>query len=73
MQVVPNDTYSMTLYRLQPQTIYQFTILSRNQNGHELFSQTVTTTTLRMASSIRIIISISFTVTVVTIIIGVDF
>ncbi|KAK3106932.1 hypothetical protein FSP39_003286 [Pinctada imbricata] len=46
MQVIPQDATHFTVYRLQPDTIYEFKIMARNVNGDGNFSDVVVVKTL---------------------------
>ena len=45
LRVIPDEATSMTVYKLFPDTTYQFTVLSRNRLGDGLFSKIVQATT----------------------------
>jgi len=45
MRILPDDATSVTIYKLQPGTLYQFMVLSRNRLGDGLFSKPVTLAT----------------------------
>lgn len=46
IRVTANETYALTVYRLWPQTTYQFLVMSRDRFGRDQFSQTTTASTL---------------------------
>ena len=48
LMVKPQNTTRFTVYNLEPDTTYEFKVLSRNQLGDGQFSETVTTKTLGM-------------------------
>ena len=48
MIVKPQNTTRFTLYNLEPDTTYEFKVLSRNHLGDGLFSDVVTSKTLGM-------------------------
>jgi len=47
LRVVPNDSSSMTIYRLRPHRTYQFLVMARDRFGRQRFSPAVSATTLR--------------------------
>jgi len=51
VRVVPSDATSLTLHGLQPDTVYQFTVLARDQNGTARFSRITSATTRSMSFS----------------------
>ena len=48
LMVKPQNTTRFTVYNLEPDTTYEFKVLSRNQLGDGQFSETITTKTLGM-------------------------
>ena len=50
MTVIPANTTRFTLYKLEPDTTYEFKVLSRNHLGDGLFSEVVTSKTQGMYS-----------------------
>ena len=45
VRVVPSNATSLTLHGLQSDTVYQFTVLARDQNGTARFSRVTSATT----------------------------
>jgi len=45
IRVMPTNATSVTLYDLQPDTVYQFSILARDQNGTARYSSLASATT----------------------------
>jgi len=50
LRVVPNDSASMTIYRLWPRRTYQFLVMARDRFGRQRFSPTASATTLRTST-----------------------
>ena len=70
LMVKPQNTTRFTVYNLEPDTTYEFKVLSRNQLGDGQFSETVTTKTLGMHTfysgfnfNLLFFIAVMFTVT----------